>query len=48
MPDLDLERLVRQAYEHFNREHEPPPMWRRVEEFFDRAEALAAAELEER
>jgi ketosteroid isomerase-like protein len=28
MPDLDLEELVRESYEYFNREHAPPPMWR--------------------
>ena len=24
---MDVDELVRAAYAHFNREHEPPPMW---------------------
>jgi hypothetical protein len=71
MPPQDLEALVRWAYDWFNREREPPPMWlpddrraamdpelanvltldekgrtRRLQEFFDRGEALQAAGLE--
>jgi hypothetical protein len=53
MPSQDVEELVRWAYDWFNRECEPPPTFdgerrtRRLEEFFDRAEALRAVGLGE-
>lgn len=56
-PPRDVDELVRWGYAWFNREREPPPTWlpdgefvnartRRLEEFFNRAEALRAVGLE--
>lgn len=38
MADLDVDDLVRSAYEHFNREREPPPMWHPDGEFVNARE----------
>jgi ketosteroid isomerase-like protein len=35
---MDVEELVRSAYQHFNREREPPPMWRPDGEFVNARE----------
>jgi hypothetical protein len=55
MPPQDVEVLVRWGYAWSNRERKPPATWlpdeegrtRRLEEFFDRGEALEAVGLEE-
>jgi hypothetical protein len=38
MADVDLEERVREGYAHFNREHEPPPMWLPDGEFINARE----------